>query len=92
MEAPMLEDYGMETSSDQRIVQVVRQASEEARGHAAIVGVPYGSDGSKIARTGIPSIVLGPGSIDQAHAAEEYVELDQVALAAEIYARTILEF
>jgi acetylornithine deacetylase len=56
------------------------------------VGVPYGSDASKLARAGIPSIILGPGSIDQAHAADEYVDLDQVALAAEIYARTILEF
>ena len=29
------------------------------------VGVPFGSDASKLARIGIPSIVLGPGSIDQ---------------------------
>jgi acetylornithine deacetylase len=92
MESPMLEDHALETSPLERIVQVVRKVSEEARGHTRIVGVPYGSDASKVARTGIPSIILGPGTIDRAHAAEEYVELDQVALAAEIYARTILEF
>jgi acetylornithine deacetylase/succinyl-diaminopimelate desuccinylase-like protein len=40
----------------------------------------------------IQSIILGPGNIDQDHALDEYVVLDQVLLAAEFYARTILEF
>ena len=63
--------------------KIVSKISQELIGHSEIVGVPYGSDASKLARAGIPSIILGPGSIDQAHAADEYVELDQVALAAE---------
>ena len=92
MEPPILEDYPLETRVSERIVQVVSKISQELMGHSRIVGVPYGSDASKLARAGIPSIILGPGSIDQAHAADEYVELDQVALAAELYARTILEF
>ena len=92
MEAPVLEDYPLETRVSERIVQVVTKISQELIGHSRMVGVPYGSDASKLARAGIPSIILGPGSIDQAHAAIEYVELDQVALAAEFYARTILEF
>jgi succinyl-diaminopimelate desuccinylase len=56
------------------------------------VGVPFASDASKIARAGIPSIIWGPGNIDRAHGREEYVELDQVVLATEMYARTILAF
>jgi acetylornithine deacetylase len=92
MEPPMLEDYPLETRVSERIVQVVSKISQELMGHSQVVGVPYGSDASKLARAGIPSIILGPGSIDQAHAADEYVELDQVALAAQFYARTILEF
>jgi acetylornithine deacetylase len=92
MEPPLLEDYPLETDASERIVQVVSKVSQEVTGRSRVVGVPYGSDASKLARAGIPSVILGPGSIDQAHAADEYVELDQVALAAEIYARTILEF
>jgi acetylornithine deacetylase len=92
MEPPMLEDYPLETRVSERIVQIVSKIAQELTGHQGVVGVPYGSDASKLAGAGIPSIILGPGSIDQAHAAEEYVELDQVALAAELYARTILEF
>ena len=62
------------------------------RGPGQLIGVPYGSDASRFAKAGIPSVILGPGSIDQAHAAEEYVDLDQVMGAVEIYARTVLEF
>jgi succinyl-diaminopimelate desuccinylase len=88
----MLEDYPLETALSERIVQTVSKASQEVAGHASLVGVPYGSDASKLARGGIPSVIFGPGNIDHAHAADEFVELDQVRLAAEIYARTILEF
>jgi acetylornithine deacetylase/succinyl-diaminopimelate desuccinylase-like protein len=92
MEQPMLEDPAMETPVSARIVQIARSISEKVRGTSRVVGVPYGSDASKLARAGISSIILGPGSIDRAHAAEEYVELDQVGLVAEMYTRILLEF
>jgi acetylornithine deacetylase len=52
--------------------------------------VPFGSDASKLSRAGIPTIVFGPGSIDQAHAADEWVELAQVEQACDFYRRMIL--
>jgi acetylornithine deacetylase len=55
-------------------------------------GVPFGCDASKLSRAGIPSIVFGPGSIDQAHSAEEFVELEQVERALEFYRRLMLQF
>ena len=39
---------------------------------------------------GVPSIVLGPGSIAQAHTAEEFVPIDHLSRAAELYAGTAL--
>lgn len=92
MEPPMLEDQAMETPVSARVVEVAREVSQMLRGVSTVVGVPYGSDASKLSRAGVPSIILGPGSIDRAHAAVEYVELDQVACAAEMYARIILGF
>ena len=41
-------------------------------GQSTITGVPYGTDASKFTIRGIPSIVLGPGSIDQAHSGIEF--------------------
>ena len=52
-----------------------------------IAGVPYATDGSPFSAKGVPAIVLGPGSIDQAHGAVEWVDCQQVVQAAEIYQR-----
>ena len=41
------------------------------------VGVPYGTNAAAIAAAGVPSIVFGPGSIDQAHTADEWLEVEQ---------------
>ena len=88
----MLDDPPLETSPKERIVEVTAAISRELTGQSPLVGVPYGTDASKLARAGIPSIVLGPGNIDQAHGAVEFVDLNQVVLAAQIYARAMLEF
>lgn len=40
--------------------------------------VSYGTEASLFQETGIPSVVCGPGSIDQAHQPNEFVALDQI--------------
>jgi acetylornithine deacetylase len=37
-----------------------------------------------------PAVICGPGSIQQAHTLDEFVEIDQVTDAAKIYLRTVL--
>jgi acetylornithine deacetylase/succinyl-diaminopimelate desuccinylase-like protein len=37
----------------------------------------------------IPTVILGPGSIEVAHQANEYVPVDQLALAVEVYLGTL---
>lgn len=92
MMEPMLEDFPLETPEQERVVAVVREACRRVRSRDAVGGVPYGTDASKLSRAGIPSVVLGPGSIEQAHAAVEYVDLQQVVEAAGIYLQVMLEF
>ena len=41
--------------------------------------VSYGTEAGLFQRAGIPTVVCGPGSIEQAHRPNEYVELDQIA-------------
>jgi len=92
MEPPFLVDHPLETDEKEEVVGVAKRAITEVLGQLKLKGVPYGTDGSKTARAGIPTIVLGPGSIDQAHTASEFVETDQVVKATEIYARMMLAF
>jgi len=50
------------------------------------IGVTYGSDASVLVEAGVPTIVFGPGSIAQAHGDDEWVEIEDVARAAEVLA------
>jgi acetylornithine deacetylase len=64
----------------------LREAVSRIRGQMpAVLGVPYGTDGGPLSQAGLPCVVFGPGDIAQAHTRDEWVELDQVRLAAEIY-------
>jgi acetylornithine deacetylase len=92
MEQPMLIDYGLETPIDRPIVQTAIQVLERLGLDSAPVGVPFGSDASKLHLAGIPSILFGPGSIDQAHASVEFVSVEQVQQAAEFYYSILSEF
>ena len=44
----------------------------------------YGTNASIFAAAGVPSVVFGPGSIAQAHTADEWIDLDEVDRAATI--------
>jgi acetylornithine deacetylase len=48
-------------------------------------GVPFGTDAGPLSAGGTPCVVFGPGHIAQAHTNDEWIELEQVQLAAEAY-------
>lgn len=92
-EPPTTSDRGLDTPPDAPIVRAAVDACQAILGRAEVVGVRYATNASTLAGVGkVPTIVLGPGSILQAHTADEYVPLDEVAAAARIYARTALGF
>jgi acetylornithine deacetylase/succinyl-diaminopimelate desuccinylase family protein len=90
-EAPYLADEAMETAANSPVVQVSSRVLDSMNLEPEPIGVPYGCDGTKLSRAGIPSVVFGPGSIDQAHAAVEYVAIDQVEKALAFYRQFLLD-
>lgn len=50
---------------------------------------PYGTEAPAYQRLGIPAVILGPGSVKQAHIANEFVDLSQVRRAVTIYEELI---
>lgn len=79
--APLADNHNR--SLGERLSAVVRAQGGPGR----LVGVPFGTDASKLAAAGVPSVVFGPGSIDQAHTADEWLDLDQLHQASEILYR-----
>jgi acetylornithine deacetylase len=56
-----------------------------------VSGVGYGTHASTLSSVaGIPSVVLGPGRIEQAHSADEWVDLDELESAVDVYGALML--
>ena len=53
------------------------------------VGVTYFTEALDYTRIGIPTVICGPGSIDQAHTADEYISLEQLELGVKTFKETI---
>lgn len=54
--------------------------------------VAFGTEGGLFAATaGIPTVICGPGDIDQAHKPDEFITLDQVA-RGEAFVRAVADF
>lgn len=89
---PMVADWPLYTSPDAAIVRAAVTACQTIRGPVEPGAVPFGTDASKLAEIAhIPSIVLGPGNITQAHTDDEWVSVEQLVQGAEIYAQTAVE-
>ena len=53
------------------------------------VGAPYYTEAVSYTKGGIPTVICGPGSIDQAHTPDEYISLEQIDLGVETYKELI---
>ncbi|HYC45785.1 MAG TPA: acetylornithine deacetylase [Burkholderiales bacterium] len=82
----MSEIPALDTSAETAIVALVH----ELTGTSEVGKVSYGTEASQFQRAGIPSVVCGPGSIEQAHKPNEYIELAQVE-TCERFLRKLME-
>jgi acetylornithine deacetylase len=66
---------GLDTPTDHEATQLAAALS----GSNGTIKVPFGTEGGLFAAAGIPAVICGPGSIDQAHKPDEFITLDQIA-------------
>ena len=76
---------GLDATEQAAITELVRALT----GDRATRKVAYGTEAGLFARAGVPSVVCGPGDIQQAHRANEYVELSQLAACEEFLRKFI---
>ena len=79
--------------ADHPIVESLARATEVVIGTAPMrIGVKYHADSDFMLHLNqIPTVLFGPGNIDQGHAPDEFIETAQVIEAARIYAQTIVD-
>ena len=78
-------DTGIELMQEESVPAMTDDESSELQALiAALTGdskrhkVAYATEGGQFTNSGIPTIICGPGSIEQAHKADEYVELIEI--------------
>lgn len=79
------ENPPMETEADHPVIKSLI-ATDSGTG---LAGAPWFSDAAHLADGGIPSICIGPGSIDQAHTIDEFIEITALEHGAEFFTRFI---
>ena len=66
---------GLATPVDSEVVELAKALS----GGNSTIKVAFGTEAGLFQIAGIPTIVCGPGNIEQAHKPNEFIALDQVA-------------
>lgn len=79
------ENPPMETAENHPMIQALL-ATDPTTG---LAGAPWFSDAAHLSKGGIPSICIGPGSIDQAHTIDEFIEISELERGAGFFSRFI---
>jgi acetylornithine deacetylase len=76
IELKILNEYpGLDTPADSAVVALAAALT----GHRDLIHVGFGSEAGLFSgQLGIPTVICGPGSIDQAHKPDEFIDLDQM--------------
>jgi acetylornithine deacetylase len=85
------EKPGLSTPDDGASVRACQRALAAAGLPTATATAAFGTDAGIFAAAGIPSVVLGPGSVAQAHTADEWVLASQVERMTEVLVRLLSE-
>ncbi len=94
----MIEDRGeifpaSSIDRDHPATKALAQIHEQVLGEAARFAMwPSVSDAGWLDAAGIPTVVYGPGALEQAHVIDEWVSIDALVSAAKVYAQMIVQW
>jgi len=89
LEVP-LERPGTEVALEAPAVQRLLGAIEAHGRPPKVRGMTAWVDAAFLNQAGIPSVCFGPGSLEQAHTVDEWIEVEQIGACAEILERVAL--
>ena len=71
----------LDTDEDDPVIRLAKDLTGETKTQKVV----FGTEAGYFQRAGIPTVVCGPGHIDQAHQPDEFVEIDQIALCEQFF-------
>jgi acetylornithine deacetylase len=89
-EPPSLCGLPLSDGANRQLAEELGRVAHDVLGAGRPIGVAYATDGASIAAAGVPTVVCGPGSIEQAHTDDEWLSIEQLQAAVEVYTRFLL--
>jgi acetylornithine deacetylase/succinyl-diaminopimelate desuccinylase-like protein len=89
VEVEVLDGFAVDAFYREPDIELVTELSRLSGAPPAVAA--FGSNAMFYGDVATDLVVFGPGSIEQAHKAEEWIEIDQLVRAAEIYRRLLTE-
>jgi acetylornithine deacetylase len=75
---------GTEVSTESRLVRGLLDACQAHRVAPAVRGMAAWVDAAFLNEAGIPAVCFGPGSMTQAHTADEWIDVAEIATCADV--------
>ena len=85
--SPGIQRPGTEVALDSPLVRHLLDACEAQGVTPRVEGMTAYVDAALLNESGIPALCFGPGSIAQAHSADEWVDVDQIRECADVLTR-----
>lgn len=87
IESCTVEKPALEIAEDAPAVRACQHALQALELPTATTIAAFATDAGLFSEAGLPGVVFGPGSIAQAHTASEWIALDQLERATEVFVR-----
>ncbi len=83
-ETPFLTSAALDDRDNGVVAERVCRLMERRGRECRRVGVHFGTDAPPLSAAGVPTVVFGPGSIAQAHTADEWIDVEELRFGVEI--------
>jgi acetylornithine deacetylase len=81
-----------DVASDAPVVRALASALDAEKMNVSIEGLSAWTDAAVLNENGIPAVCFGPGDIALAHAAEEFVPIEDITKATDVLARVAIDW
>lgn len=78
----------LDTSEDESVVSMIQELS----GNQVLGTVSYAAEAGQFAQGGFETVICGPGSIEQAHRANEFIEKEELKKGVEMLRKLVSRF
>lgn len=91
IDAPYMEALGVQNDIDAFHCRALLEACNKNGVNSEMQTAHYATDAAIIHQSGIPCVVFGPGSISQAHTADEHIAISDIEKASDILMNLLTE-